>query len=250
MNAPYYVYAYVFDDGTTYVGLTKSPKRRDREHRRKSSKHTAVFKYAKQTGSLIPNMLILESGLCAADAQKYEGLYRDNVSDDLLLNVAPTGRGVGSVGRPETTLTPTERRARKIECSRNYRKANPEKIRKAWTAQSLRRRKRRAELKANDPEAYAKLLADSRRRCNLFYKNHPERYVDKYKRQYRKLKALGLDYYHKHHERAKEKQAEYRRAHREEINKRQWARRFLARLLMATKVKLLEYKPRKDNHET
>lgn len=67
------------------------------------------------------------------------------------------------------------------------------------------------------------------------------------KRQYLKLKALGLDYYHKHHERAKEKQAEYRRVHREEINRRQWARRFLARLLLAAQTKLIEYKPRKDN---
>ena len=73
----YYVYAYVFNDGKTYIGLTRNPESRAHQHKIKPSDKrmtSAVRRYADMIGVPVPDMLILESGLTDKGAQKLADL--------------------------------------------------------------------------------------------------------------------------------------------------------------------------------
>ena len=94
----YSVYAYVFDDGHTYIGLTRGPVKRARNHWNPHS-NSAVRRYWNVSDqNSIPDMLVLYSGLSASEAQRTEGLLVDCISQNMRLNIAPTGIGVGGLG--------------------------------------------------------------------------------------------------------------------------------------------------------
>lgn len=93
----YVVYAYVFDDSKTYIGLTSDVSTRRRAHRDRK-RMTAVMQYSLATGLPMPDMLILYRDLSASEAQRTEDIIRSSIAPSLCLNVAATGVGVGSVG--------------------------------------------------------------------------------------------------------------------------------------------------------
>lgn len=93
----YSVYAYVFDDGHTYIGLTSNPTRRASSHR--NHKASAIQRYwIRSAQKSFPDMLVCYTGLSALEAQRTEGLLVDNIAQDMRLNVAPTGQGLGGLG--------------------------------------------------------------------------------------------------------------------------------------------------------
>lgn len=101
-NGPriYSVYAYVFSDGHTYVGLTIDPVRRHSEH--SSCENSAVHRYWKESQSgHFPDMTVLCDKMTASEAQTLEGMLVDVVDHELKLNTAYTGEGIGSLGVPD-----------------------------------------------------------------------------------------------------------------------------------------------------
>ena len=96
-----YVYRYLFlEQNAVYVGRTKRPKERDRDHRRNRTNHSIVFKFALAHGIEIPMMEVLESGLSGEESQKMEDRYVRQYREDgfLVLNKGATGVGTGSMG--------------------------------------------------------------------------------------------------------------------------------------------------------
>lgn len=123
----YIIYAYIFDDGHAYVGLTKNKHQRDYAHR--SSKSSAVFRYSKMTGKAIPKAIILEEGLDEEGAKRYEGLWKKWLSNTFsMLNVAPTG----SLGGIYESMPHTIENARKAKERFRTRKALRWHCRWAW----------------------------------------------------------------------------------------------------------------------
>lgn len=97
------VYAYIFDDGHAYVGLTCNQRQRDSSHRCDDS--SAVYLHSKETGAAIPNMTILEQGLTPKEAQHYESLWLKWMSNTFtMLNRMPTGGLGGLFGNVPHTL--------------------------------------------------------------------------------------------------------------------------------------------------
>ena len=237
----YYVYAYVFDDGKTYIGLTKNPKNRAHQHRLRSldkKKTSAVRRYADMTGAPVPDMLILESELTAENAQKLEDLYRQAIPEEYQLNVRPTGVGKGALGpchRP-VSLEEKESRRRKTEIA-YYPKRN------------ARRRKKLADMKAKDPEAYKEFLRKCREHAKWYRMSHRDEIRLKMRLVRRERYARHVDYFHTHHEDWLVHQAEYRAKNRLKINAKQWARRFIERLRRVSETVLIEYRQKETNHE-
>lgn len=91
-----YVYAY-FDDinKVVYVGLTIDIQNRKSGH--KYQKNSAVSKYF---GENIPEPVILMENLTIDESTYYEDVYKRQYAEKgyRILNVAPTGLGVGSIG--------------------------------------------------------------------------------------------------------------------------------------------------------
>lgn len=109
----YSVYAYVFDDGRTYVGLTMNPEHRDSKHRHDHD--SAVYRYWKSSEQEhFPDMTVLRDNLTAEEAQGLEGLLADAVDPALRLNTACTGVGVSALGTPDLS----EERTRKLRIRR------------------------------------------------------------------------------------------------------------------------------------
>lgn len=97
------VYAYIFDDGHAYVGLTCNQQKRDHSHRCDDS--SAVYLHSKETGASIPSMTILEQGLTPKEAQHYEGLWLKWMSNTFtMLNRTKTGGLGGLFGNVPHTL--------------------------------------------------------------------------------------------------------------------------------------------------
>lgn len=112
----YSVYAYVFDDGHTYIGLTISPEMRDCRHRHGAN--SAVYRYWKDSGQEhFPDMTVLRDNLTAEEAQGLEGLLADAVDPALRLNTGRTGVGIGLLGTPDLS----EERTRKMRIRRIWR---------------------------------------------------------------------------------------------------------------------------------
>lgn len=90
------VYAYVDEnDKVAYVGLTIDKNSRQKSH--KYSSNSAVRKYF---GKNIPEPISLKDGLTVLESQYYEDYYKKQYANDgyTLLNVAATGKNVGSIG--------------------------------------------------------------------------------------------------------------------------------------------------------
>ena len=101
-NGPriYSVYAYVFSDGHTYVGLTIDPVRRHSEH--STCANSAVHRYWKENWSgHFPDMTVLCDRMTASEAQTLEDMLVSAVDHELKLNTAYTGEGTGSLGVPD-----------------------------------------------------------------------------------------------------------------------------------------------------
>ena len=90
------VYAYVDEnDEVAYVGLTIDKNSRQKSH--KYGSNSAVRKYF---GKNIPEPISLKDGLTVLESQYYEDYYKKQYANDgyTLLNVAATGKNVGSIG--------------------------------------------------------------------------------------------------------------------------------------------------------
>ena len=90
------VYAYVDKKNKiAYVGLTI-----DSNSRRKSHKYESNSAVRKYFGKNIPEPIILKDGLTVLESQYYEDYYKKQYAKNgyNLLNVAPTGKNIGSIG--------------------------------------------------------------------------------------------------------------------------------------------------------
>lgn len=93
------VYAYVFDDGHVYVGLTNDPKNRNASHR--NSRNSAVYGYWTETGRKdFPDMFVLCDGLTLEEACRAETVLVNAVVPELRLNKVGGGN---PGGRPNVT---------------------------------------------------------------------------------------------------------------------------------------------------
>lgn len=91
-----WMYAYVDENNkVAYVGLTIDKNSRKKRH--KYEPNSAVRKYF---GKNIPEPIILKDGLTVLESQYYEDYYKKQYANDdyNLLNIAPTGKNVGSIG--------------------------------------------------------------------------------------------------------------------------------------------------------
>ena len=98
----YAVYRYFFTmQKAVYVGLSCDPRKRDTQHRIWRGKRTScVFKFAKKSGTEIPEMEILESGISQSEARSKEHEYVNKYRGIgyKVLNTGKTGASVGSIG--------------------------------------------------------------------------------------------------------------------------------------------------------
>lgn len=91
------VYAYFFNEyNSVYIGRTIKPKRRDNDHRNIGT----VYNFAKEHNAEIPEMTILLSDITPSEGQEKEDYYRNIYEKEgwNIINIAPTGIGVGSLG--------------------------------------------------------------------------------------------------------------------------------------------------------
>lgn len=197
----YSVYAYVFDDGHTYIGLTKDPRRRDYCHRYSSenpAKDSSVMRYWKKSGQkCFPDMLVLYDGLSATEAQRTEGILVEAVEPGVSLNKAKTGVGSGGLGsRPAKTeeereLAKSIRAEKHRQFNREYRLRHLDAIRKCMKTYKRTHRE--------------KIRSFGKR----YYSRHRETINEKARARYNQLNSPTRDY----------KKA-YRQEHREEIHTR------------------------------
>lgn len=203
----YSVYAYVFDDGHTYIGLTSNLTRRASNHRN-PKKAGAVQRYwVRSAQKSFPDMLVLYTGLSALEAQRTEGLLVDNIAQDLRLNVAPTGPGLGGLGgylerseedtRESKELQKKKTIARMTEWVRAhpeerkrymkmYRQRNKELLRSKDKAYHFRFRQERLAKKAE----YTRTHKDKKREYDRIYRqSHQEKRKEQMK-AWRKKKEL------------------------------------------------------------
>lgn len=237
----YYVYAYIFDDGKTYIGLTRNPENRAHQHKtRPSDKRMtpAVRRYADRIGVPVPDMLILESGLTDKGAQKLEDLYRQAVPKEYQLNVRPTGIGKGALGPYHRPVSPEEKKSRRRETEIAY-----------YPKKNARNREKRAYMKTKDPEAYKEFLRKCRESAQRYRVSHRDKLRLKMRLVRRERYARHVDYFHTHHEDWLVHQAEYRAKNRLKINAKQWARRFIERLRRMPETVLIEYRQKETDYE-
>ena len=138
----YVIYAYENTaNKVVYVGLTFDTKGRDYDHRREKRKGGDVlFKYYKSIGLPIPEMRIKMDGLNATNAQYYEDWYKKAYAEAgwKVLNIAPTGEGVSSLGynKPIWTYDTCKEESKKYKTKIEFRKGNQSayqvSVRKKW----------------------------------------------------------------------------------------------------------------------
>ena len=237
----YYVYAYVFNDGKTYIGLTRNPESRAHQHKIKPSDKrmtSAVRRYADMIGVPVPDMLILESELTDKGAQKLEDLYRQAVPKEYQLNVRPTGIGKGALGPYHRPVSPEEKKSRRRKTEIAY-----------YPKKNAKRQKALADMKANDPEAYKEFRRKRRKHAKRYRMSHKDEIRLKMKLVGRERYARHVDYFHMHHDDWLVHQAEYRAKNRLKINAKQWARRFIERLRRMPETVLIEYRQKETDYE-
>lgn len=94
------IYAYIFNDGHAYVGLTCNPRARFMSHRRDSD--SAVFQHSLQTGMPTPEPTILETDLNAEEARAKEVEWIERMSKRYEMLNKCQGGGLGSLYVPHT----------------------------------------------------------------------------------------------------------------------------------------------------
>lgn len=94
------VYAYIFDDGHAYVGLTCNPRKRFMSHRRDSD--SAVYQYSIESGKLIPKPIILEADLSAKEASAKEVEWIERMSEEYDMLNKVQGGSLGGIYIPHT----------------------------------------------------------------------------------------------------------------------------------------------------
>lgn len=184
----YTVYCYVFDDGMTYIGLTRGrPLERHWLHRsRKKHKNgqlkSAVHRYKEKSGLPFPDMFVLEDGLTKAEAQRYEDIYVTSIDPSMRLNVGKTGVGVGSIGLPENgeRLSDAEKKAKKSANNKKYHRQHREEIRKR---KAVTRRK-----------WYLKNRERLKAYSSAYYKSHPDVVAAYLERNKERLRAYRYEY--------------------------------------------------------
>ena len=93
----YEVYVYIFSDGYAYAGLTQCGRQRGYQH--KCDKRSQVCRHSKETGLPIPQREVVETGLNAREATRLEDEWKKKLGENYtILNIAPTGECVGSIG--------------------------------------------------------------------------------------------------------------------------------------------------------
>lgn len=105
-NKVHLIYVYEINDlNTCYVGRTKNLKRRDKQHRNgghhKGEKvYDALYNFCLNNNIQIPNPKILIGDLNAIESQEQEDFYVKYYKEQgwYVLNSAPTGKNVGSLG--------------------------------------------------------------------------------------------------------------------------------------------------------
>lgn len=180
------VCAYVFDDGKTYIGITRrKPSDRHSEHKR--NPRSSVKTYADRMSSDIPDMLILDRDLDERSAQRLEELYTQAIPPDLSLNRGKTGVGTGSTGQPESTMSPEEKRAKKAAYRRSHRKERNEyslKYRREHPEQTKAARSRHREAARQRRLLNPELAEIERMRSRKYYSEHRDERLA-YKRRHR-----------------------------------------------------------------
>lgn len=93
------VYAYFFNDfKAVYIGRSIEIKKRKWRHN--TDEKSTVFKFAKENGIAVPDMVILESNLSLDKGLELEDYYVKKYKEDgwNVLNKSKTGKGSGSLG--------------------------------------------------------------------------------------------------------------------------------------------------------
>lgn len=100
-NMDYVVYLYEFvEDLSVYVGICESWRKTSRHTRHIKDENSAVNRHSKETGFQIPIPIYVKNDISMFEAQYYENFYKEyykNLGRNVL-NIGPTGIGVGSVG--------------------------------------------------------------------------------------------------------------------------------------------------------
>lgn len=243
----YSVYAYVFDDGHTYVGLTRNLKKRALGHKCEKS---AVFRFWAKSGQKdFPLMLVLYGGMSSSEAQRTEDILVNCIEPAKRINRAMTGIGSGSLGGHANWTEEEQRYARERRSKKNrayakdyhrkhreriltkqkaYRQDHREKIRKlakdyAELHKAEKReyhriywKKHKKELSRKNKEYYRAHLKELRERAKIYASLHRDE-----KRKYNKLYDRG------HIEEKRARNRIYKQKHREEL--RQQAKEYRLR---------------------
>ena len=216
----YSIYAYVFDDGHTYIGLTKCPSRRASNHRSPDS-NSAVQRYWKTSGQdVFPEMLVLYNGLSASEAQRTEGLLVDCISQCMRLNVAPTGIGVSGLGgrleRTDEEIREAKRlqRRKAVERMTKWVSAHQE-ARKAYMKEY--RRKNRSSLAERNKKYHIRFRKERLLQMAEYARTRKDKkreYDKNYRQLHREKRNEQTKAWRKEHQ---ERLAEYARTHKDEI---------------------------------
>ena len=102
------VYCYIFDDvKSVYVGRTLMREQKNRDKNHNNSNRSSVFKFATNNNLKIPSMQILEENLTLEEGQIKEDEWCKKFQNNgyTLINIALTGKGVGSIGALSTKWT-------------------------------------------------------------------------------------------------------------------------------------------------
>lgn len=187
----YSVYAYVFDDGHTYVGLTTDPVKRAKNHRNPRSNSAVQRHWSTSEQKTFPDMLTLYSGLSSSEAQRTEGLLVSNVTPDMRLNIAPTGPGVGGLGgclersEEEIRIAKELQRKKAIARARKWAQSHPGARRQYMKEY---RQKHLDHLRAQDRIYHVRLRKERLAKMAEYTKAHKEE-KRKYDKIYRQLNS-------------------------------------------------------------
>lgn len=123
-----YVYVYLFNNYTVYIGRTIEPNKRHNKH--KTDTKDTVYKFAQQNNIDVPEMTILESSLTLEEGLEREDYYVKKYRDEgwNVLNKAKTGKKSGSLGglnSTKWTYNKCYKEAKKYTTLRDFRNGNP-----------------------------------------------------------------------------------------------------------------------------
>lgn len=127
------VYAYFFESThSVYIGRTLMYRQHSRHLDHCERKNDTVYRYAKDLGVNVPNMVILKENLVIKDGQYYEGYYVDYYRKKgwNILNKNKTG-SIGSIGAGFLTYDYCLSIAKKCKTLRDFYKTNQSAYNKA-----------------------------------------------------------------------------------------------------------------------